>query len=92
MACARFAVQEAIIRDAIHFQRRGQPPCPSHAGYRDDDWFYILGETWNIIHAEHLPSREAHRPWHAGYLVRGDVQNLKNKCSGWVDGARVPTR
>src|SRR6056297_2150130 len=46
------------------------------AGYRDNDWFYILGDTWSAMHARLIPTEEAKRLEIAGFLVRGDGKNI----------------
>lgn len=69
-----------------HFQRAGQPPVTNLAGFRDDDWFYILGDTWSAIHTRLIPAEEAKRLTIPGFLVRGDGNNLKSKTPGWVPG------
>jgi len=68
------------------FQRAGQPPVTNLAGYRDDDCFYILGDTWSAMHARLIPTEEAQRLEIAGFLVRGDGRNMKSKTPGWVPG------
>ncbi|MCA1777698.1 MAG: hypothetical protein LC676_19435, partial [Loktanella sp.] len=49
--------------------------------------FYILGDTWSIIHARLIPTEEAKRLEIAGFLVHGDGKNIQSKTPGWV-----PTR
>lgn len=67
-----------------HFQRDGQQPVTDLAGYRDDDWFYFLGDTWSALHARFSPAEEAKRLAIAGFLVRGDGNNIKSKTPSWV--------
>lgn len=67
-----------------HFQRAGQPPVTNLAGYRDDDWFYILGDTWSALHAGLSPTEEAKRLAIAGFFVHGDGRNIQSKSPGWV--------
>lgn len=75
-----------VAHGDTHFQRAGQPPVTNLAGYRDDDWFYILGDTWSAVHAGLSPSEEAKRLAIAGFFVHGDGKNIQSKSPGWVPG------
>ncbi|VVT16318.1 conserved hypothetical protein [Roseovarius sp. EC-HK134] len=75
-----------VAHGDTHFQRAGQPPVTNLAGYRDDDWFYILGDTWSALHAGLSPTEEAKRLAIAGFFVHGDGKNIQSKSPGWVPG------
>jgi uncharacterized protein (DUF927 family) len=70
------------------FEQAGSAPVLNRAGYRDDKWFYILGDAWNSIHAGWSPAEEAKHLIPGRWLIRGDGKNLKSKTPSWV--ARRP--
>jgi len=68
------------------FEETGGTSIDNKAGYRDADWFYILGDTWKEIHSGHSPKTQASHLLKNGWLVRGDGNNLMSKTSSSIPG------
>lgn len=75
-----------VAHSETHFQRAGRPPLSDIIGYRDDNWFYIPGDTWNVIHAGLIPTEEAQHLASGGWLVHGDGRNIQSKSPNWIPG------
>jgi uncharacterized protein (DUF927 family) len=71
---------------AARFEEIGGTSIDSKAGYRDADWFYILGDTWKEIHSGHSPITQAGHLLKNGWLVRGEGNNLMSKTSSSIPG------
>nr|WP_325248641.1 DUF927 domain-containing protein [Amylibacter sp.] len=90
----RWQIEAAVERTRAYlhthgngrFEKAGGQPIPNCAGYCDDRWFYILGDTWAKIHAGYSPTDQAKHMWAGNMLIRGDGKNLKCKTPSWVDG------
>lgn len=90
----QWQIQEAAERTRAYLRAHGdtrfeearRAPVANRAGYRDDKWFFILGDTWNEIHTGHLPTDQAKHLIAGGWMVPGDGKNLMSKTPGWVTG------
>lgn len=90
----KWQIEAAVLRTRNYlklygtssFETRGSPPSLNRVGYRDDKWFYILGDTWNMIHAGLSGADEANHLIAGKWLAKGDGKNLKSKTPSWVAG------
>lgn len=80
--CRNFLLAHADTR----FEVPQGTPVPNCAGYRDDKWFYILGDAWSEIHLGHSPGEQAKHLIAERWMAGGDGKNLKSKTPSWVPG------
>lgn len=71
---------------STRFEEAGGVPVTNRSGYRDEKWFYIIGDTWNAIHAGFSPTDQARHLLAGRWMVRGDGKNHKCKTPSWVLG------
>lgn len=90
----KWQIETAVLRTRDYlnlygtncFETPNSNPILNRAGYRDDKWFYILGDAWNAIHAGRSPAEEAKHLIAGKWLIKGDGKNLKSKTPSWVVG------
>lgn len=75
-----------LVNGHTRFEEAGSAPLSGRSGYRDDKWFYILGDAWNAINAGHSPAEEAKHLIAGKWLIKGDGKNLQSKTPSWVVG------